>query len=140
MIPVVHGGNRACLCSGPRRVEVGSGAAWDALQDIMPTRQLIEYDGRDNSTVLQSRLFSKGPKIGIVDSSQNHTRPARSLARLGTHSAGAVCRAAEIQFRVRYRSGFRFRSSGIIRAATATNPKATTTVMAMPDTWLELTD
>ena len=59
-----------------------------------------EHDARDNSTVLPSRLFSKGPMLGIVDSSQNHTRPARSLARLGTLSAGAVCRAAEIRFRV----------------------------------------
>jgi hypothetical protein len=41
--------------------------------------------------------------VGIVDSSQNHTRPARSLARLGTLSAGAVCRAAEIEFCVRCR-------------------------------------
>jgi hypothetical protein len=68
---------------------------------------LAEHDARDNSAVLQSRLFSKGPMLGIVDSSQNHTRPARSLARLGTLSAGAVCRAAEIHFRIRCRNKIR---------------------------------
>jgi hypothetical protein len=32
---------------------------------------------RDNSMVLQSRPFSNGRVVGIVGSSQNHTRPAR---------------------------------------------------------------
>jgi hypothetical protein len=49
----------------------------------------------DKSTVLQPRTFSERPIVGIVDSSQNQTRPARILARPGTRSAGAVCRAAE---------------------------------------------
>jgi hypothetical protein len=65
--------------------------SWRPGNGFVPTRR------RDNSTVLHSRLFSRGATVGIVDSSQNQTRPARILARPGTRSAGAVCRAAELE-------------------------------------------
>jgi hypothetical protein len=69
----------------------------DCLAGHYGCAPLTERNAKDNSTVLQSCLFSRGPVVGIVDTSQNQTRPARMLARPGTRSAGAVCRAAELE-------------------------------------------
>jgi len=43
--------------------------------------------------MLQRRMFSNGPIVAIVDSSLATTS---ALAKLGTPSAGAVCRAADV--------------------------------------------
>ena len=46
--------------------------------------------------MLQRRLFSNSPIVAIVNSDRCETWTSDALARLGTPSAGAVCRAAEI--------------------------------------------
>jgi hypothetical protein len=62
-----------------------------------PAPMLLGCTSPDNSTVLQSRLFSRGSMVGIVDLARITRDQRGSLVRPGTSSAGAVCRAAELE-------------------------------------------